>query len=247
MNLKDKIKANNTAYSHNQANEYDDKRFTASSGRVIHAMELKILQYFLKLAPRKGRILEVGCGTGRLLIELSRKGYTVDGVDASPGMLSKLQEKFENTELPLNFYVSESAKMPFKDGSYNFVYSIRLLNQTESIEYALNTIKEMIRVTRPGGYILVEFVNSNRPRVGRNATKTVRLSHSVIANFLLKQDKQANVVKNKGIFFFGMGAMDRAPVFLLGILSKVDKMFSFLFPKYCSRGYVLIKKNIKQY
>lgn len=244
MNLNNKTKTNNTAYSHNQANEYDRKRFTTISGKKIHAMELKILKYFLKLTFDKGRILEVGCGTGRLLMELVKKGYAVDGVDASSEMLGKLQQKVESTGLSSNFYVSESAKMPFKDGDYNFVYSIRLLNQTESIEYALKTIKEMIRVTRPSGYVLVEFVNSNRPRIGRNATKTVRLSHNIIANFLLKQDKHASVVKNKGVFFFGMGAIDRTPVFLLGIFSKVDEIFSFLFPKYCSRGYVLIKKNI---
>jgi len=245
MNFKNKIKANNTAYSYNQANEYDSKRFSTPSGKMIHAMELRILQYFLKLTSSKGRILEVGCGTGRLLIELTKKDYTVDGVDASPGMLSKLQQKFERIKLSSNFYVSESAKLPFKDNDYNFVYSIRLLNQTESIEYALKTIKEMVRVVKPGGYVLAEFVNSNRPRIGRNATKTVRLSHNVINNIFLKQNDNASVVKNKGVFFFGMGTIDRIPVFLLEIFSKIDEIFSFLFPKYCSRGYVLIKKDIK--
>ena len=245
MNFKNKIKANNTAYSDNQANEYDSKRFSTPSGKMIHAMELRILQYFLKLTSIEGRILEVGCGTGRLLIELTKKDYTVDGVDASPGMLSKLQQKFERINLSSNFSVSESAKLPFKDNGYNFVYSIRLLNQTESIEYALKTIKEMVRVVKPGGYVLAEFVNSNRPRIGRNATKTVRLSHNVINNIFLKQNDNASVVKNKGVFFFGMGTIDRIPVFLLEIFSKIDGIFSFLFPKYCSRGYVLIKKDIK--
>ena len=48
-------------------------------------------------------------------MELTKKDYTVDGVDASPGMLSKLQQKFERIKLSSNFYVSESAKLPFKD------------------------------------------------------------------------------------------------------------------------------------
>jgi len=242
MSYKSKIKVNHTAYSDNQANEYDSKRFSTPSGKMIHSMELRILQYFLKLTSSKDRILEVGCGTGRLLIELTKKDYTVDGVDASPEMLSKLQQKFERTKLSSNFYVSESAKLPFKDNDYNFVYSIRLLNQTESIEYALKTIKEMVRVVKPGGYVLAEFVNSNRPRIGRNATKTVRLSHNLINDFFFKKNYNPSVVKNKGVFFFGMGTIDIIPVFLLKIFSKIDGIFSFLFPKYCSRGYVLIKK-----
>ena len=200
MNFKNKIKANNTAYSYNQANEYDSKRFSTPSGKMIHSMELRILQYFLKLTSSKDRILEVGCGTGRLLIELTKKDYTVDGVDASPEMLSKLQQKFERTKLSSNFYVSESAKLPFKDNDYNFVYSIRLLNQTESIEYALKTIKEMVRVVKPGGYVLAEFVNSNRPRIGRNATKTVRLSHNLINDFFLKKITILALLKTKEYF-----------------------------------------------
>ena len=244
MNYKNKIKANHTAYSDNQANEYDSKRFSTPSGKMIHSMELKILRYFLKLTSIEGRILEVGCGTGRLLIELIKKNYIVDGVDASTGMLIKLQKKFKHIKSSSKFYISESAKLPFKDNDYNFVYSIRLLNQTESIEYALESIKEMVRVVEPGGYVLVEFVNNNRPQVGRNATKTVRLSHNLITDFILKHNDNVSVIKNKGVFFFGMGAIDITPVFLLNFFSKIDGVFAFLFPKYCSRGYVLIKKNI---
>ena len=173
-----------------------------------------------------------------------KKNYIVDGVDASTGMLIKLQKKFKHIKSSSKFYISESAKLPFKDNDYNFVYSIRLLNQTESIEYALESIKEMVRVVEPGGYVLVEFVNNNRPQVGRNATKTVRLSHNLITDFISKNNDNASVVKNKGVFFFGMGAIDVIPVFLLNFFSKIDEVFSFLFPKYCSRGYVLIKKNI---
>ena len=245
MNFRNKINANDTAYSVNQANEYDSKRFSSPSGKMIHNMELKILRYFLKLTSKKGRILEVGCGTGRILIELTKENYIVDGVDASTGMLSKLQQKFKNIKSLSNFYVSESAKLPFKDSNYNFVYSIRLLNQTESIEYALNTIKEMVRVVEPGGYVLAEFVNNNRPRIGRNATKTVRLSHNLINNFFLKQNVNCSVVQNKGVFFFGMGSILLIPTFFLNFFGKIDEMFSSLFPKYCSRGYVLIKKDLK--
>ena len=124
------------------------------------------------------------------------------------------------------------------------MYSIRLLNQTESIEYALETIKEMVRVVEPGGYVLTEFVNNNRPQIGRNSTKTVRLSHNLITDFILKHNDNASVVKNKGVFFFGMGTIDIIQVFLLKFFSTIDGIFSFIFPKYCSRGYVLIKKHI---
>ena len=53
MNFRNKINANDTAYSVNQANEYDSKRFSSPSGKMIHNMELKILRYFLKLTSKR--------------------------------------------------------------------------------------------------------------------------------------------------------------------------------------------------
>ena len=243
FNLKNEVKATDTAYSHDQASKYDDKRFTTIAGMQVHNMELKMLNDSL-LAPSKAiKVLEVGCGTGRLLTELNKSGYVVDGVDASPDMLMKLEEKVSKDTFGPKFYVSESVKMPFEDNCYDFVYSIRLLNQTESEEYALNTIREMIRVTRPGGFILAEFVNSNRPQIGRNATKTVRLSHELISNSLLESNECVSVVKNMGVFLFGMGTIQRTPKLLLGFISTIDKMCASVLPKLCSRGYVLLMKD----
>ncbi|MCB0125992.1 MAG: class I SAM-dependent methyltransferase [Caldilineaceae bacterium] len=38
-----------------------------------------------------GRILDVGCGTGRHAVELARRGYQVTGLDFSAGMLAEAQ------------------------------------------------------------------------------------------------------------------------------------------------------------
>ncbi len=243
MSIKSKISnVKKTAYTHDQAKEYDLKRFVSPSGKVIHSMELSLLKYFLNFASVRKNILEVGCGTGRLLTNLIKSGYIVDGADASPNMLKKLQEKIKSISIVPSLYESESANMPFDDNKYNFVYAIRLLNQTESKDYALRTIKEMVRITKPNGYVLVEFVNIKRPRIGRNSTKTTRLSHDIIKGVILSEDWNCTIVKNKGLFFFGMGAIEKTPSFLLGIFSGLDKMLSGLFPRYCSRGYILLKK-----
>ena len=42
-----------------------------------------------------GEILELGCGTGRLLIPLALAGHIVTGIDAAPGMLARTQEKIK--------------------------------------------------------------------------------------------------------------------------------------------------------
>jgi SAM-dependent methyltransferase len=52
------------------------------------------LDYWLELAEEFGDpILEIGCGTGRVLLNLARRGHTVTGIDNAPEMLARLQAK----------------------------------------------------------------------------------------------------------------------------------------------------------
>ena len=53
--------------------------------------------YILKLAQMTGDpVLELGCGSGRLLLPLARAGYSVIGVDSSPAMLARAQTRLES-------------------------------------------------------------------------------------------------------------------------------------------------------
>lgn len=54
------------------------------------------LQFYLDLAQQHpGPVLELGCGTGRVLLELARAGCAVTGLDSSPAMLKRLHDKLE--------------------------------------------------------------------------------------------------------------------------------------------------------
>jgi len=54
------------------------------------------LSFWLELAEEFGDpILELGCGTGRVLLNLARRGYAVTGLDNSPEMLDRLQTKLK--------------------------------------------------------------------------------------------------------------------------------------------------------
>src|SRR5262245_9622877 len=49
----------------------------------------------------KGPVLEMGCGTGRILVPIAEKGISVTGLDASEPMLKKLREKLPQADLHL--------------------------------------------------------------------------------------------------------------------------------------------------
>lgn len=233
-----------TAYSPQQAVRYDADRFTTRSGRKIHDIEFRHLNEAIQAIGREKqdfRMLEVGCGTGRLLIELAKRNFRIDGVDASADMCDQCRKKIEGLFSESQLTVAEAAHLPYSDNSYYFAYSIRLLNQTESPAYALAIVSEMLRVVQPGGYILVEFVNLFRPRLGRRPYQGVRLRpHEVTEH---AQKNGAKRIWVRGAFFFGMTSLHMMPDFLVDFVSMIDGGLSLLFPKLCSRCYVLFRKD----
>ena len=63
---------------------YDEAfRALAASGKDVHGEAA----YVAALAPPGVRVLDAGCGTGRVAIELARRGYDVSGVDSDASML----------------------------------------------------------------------------------------------------------------------------------------------------------------
>jgi SAM-dependent methyltransferase len=63
-------------------------RALAASGKDVHGEAA----YVAALVPPGSRVLDAGCGTGRVAIELARRGYDVVGVDNDPSMLAVARE-----------------------------------------------------------------------------------------------------------------------------------------------------------
>ena len=230
-----------TAYSDVQAAAYDDKRFSGPVGGRLHAFDWRILRQALPSADHSARVLEVGCGTGRLLLEARQAGYNVVGLDASPHMLQQLSQKIGGRGEPFEMIVGEAARIPRPDGSFDFVSAIRLLNQTESPEYALSVVAEMHRLTSPGGYLLAEFVNAHGPRWRDNRRDTTRLTPPQVIERV--RDAGGTVVHCRGAFYLGMQAYQASPAWCLRLVSALDRAASRLLPRWCSRCFVLFRRK----
>ena len=123
------------------------------------------LDYWLELAEEFGDpILELGCGTGRVLLNLARRGHTVTGIDNAPEMLARLQAKLdaasdrqlaappqlllasmETFELPQRFRL---AIMPFN----TFMHLL-------TAEAQLATLDRIRRHLAPGGVLALDMPN----------------------------------------------------------------------------------------
>lgn len=91
----------------NYSRTYDKENFVQGTGGECDFIEQEIA--FNKSA----RILDVGCGTGRHAIELTRRGYDVTGVDLSPSQLELAREKSAAEGLDIRFIQQDAREMAF--------------------------------------------------------------------------------------------------------------------------------------
>lgn len=59
------------------------------------------------------KIIDIGCGTGRHSIELSKRGYSITGIDLSESLINKAREKAAQNELQIDFLKLDARDLPF--------------------------------------------------------------------------------------------------------------------------------------
>ena len=137
----------------------DSIRFDTAAGhydttRAIsdESMERTISLLASELRDR-GRVLEVGVGTGLLALRLHEAGIPVSGLDLSAPMLAKLVEKAGGTP-PFPLVLGDATSMPFVQGAVGAAYLRWVLHLIPDWRAAL---AEMTRVVRPGGVLVVSL------------------------------------------------------------------------------------------
>lgn len=104
-------------------------------------------QAILDVVSPKDRVIEIGCGKGRFL-KLVREVFPdtqCTGVDISPAMLAEVPAEIQCLEGSLE-------SVPCPDDSFDVVFSVEAIEHSPNPEAA---VAEMIRVARPGGWVLV--------------------------------------------------------------------------------------------
>ncbi|MFW5738802.1 MAG: class I SAM-dependent methyltransferase [Myxococcota bacterium] len=131
------------------ATRYEDQRRTHRPGGYHALIDDLEIDFALRYAAG-GDLLEVGCGTGLILEQLVPHCRSAKGVDLSPGMLEPAKAR------GLDVQVGSATELPFEDEQFDVVCSFKVLAHVPEIDRA---IKEMLRVTRTGGYVLAEMYN----------------------------------------------------------------------------------------
>lgn len=113
-----------------------------------------VLALFAELVRSRGggRVLDLGCGPGRLTGHLRELGLDVEGLDLSPGMV----EVARRTHPAIPFVVGTATDLPQADASLAGVVAFHSLIHVPD-DWLDRAVAEVARVLRPGGTALVTF------------------------------------------------------------------------------------------
>lgn len=109
----------------------------------------------LSALPQAAQVLDCGIGTAGLSLALARQSgieLQVDGVDISPQMLQRASQLLAEAGLTLTPHCRSAAQLTFADDTFDLVMSAHML---EHVADPLATLREMVRVLRPGTPLLL--------------------------------------------------------------------------------------------
>jgi SAM-dependent methyltransferase len=103
-----------------------------------------------------GRALELGIGTGRLALPLSRRGIRVDGIELSSAMVEQLRSQPGSVDIDVTIGDFSTIKV---NGTFNLAYLVRntimnLTTQDKQVECFLNVARHL----EPGGFFVIEVI-----------------------------------------------------------------------------------------
>jgi len=112
-----------------------------------------------------GSVLEVGCGTGRILLPIARSGHTIDGLDASPAMLercrSKLSGEADTVRGRVNLHEGDARAFDLGRKFDLIIAPFRVVQHLTTIEDQLGFLDSVARHLRPGGRLTFDVFNPN--------------------------------------------------------------------------------------
>lgn len=112
------------------------------------------------LKNKKGKILDLGCGSGRNII--AQEGLDFYGVDFSGKMLFFAKEKCKKENINAKFIRSELTKMPFDNEFFDYAIFISTLHCIENETLRKKTLAELFRVLKVNGEAMISIWDKNK-------------------------------------------------------------------------------------
>lgn len=137
-------------------NRDEENRLASQHGQVEYLTTMKYIHECIKDIT-KPKILEIGAGTGRYSIALAKEGYSVTAVELVEHNLDILRSKLDGSE-PLTTIQGNAIDLKMlPDYTFDVTMLLGPMYHLYTLEDKIQALTEAVRVTKPGGYILVAY------------------------------------------------------------------------------------------
>jgi D-aspartate ligase len=136
---------------------YEDKHLTARIYQERKDLTVSWISDFP--LPAGARVLDLGCGAGHTAVALAQRGYQVDALDCEQAMLDMASRRAQSAGVTLTMGIGDAHELPFEESSFDAILALGLIPWLRSPHQAL---REMQRVLKPGGLLVISSDNSRR-------------------------------------------------------------------------------------
>jgi SAM-dependent methyltransferase len=135
-------------------------------------------------------VLDLGCGTGRLAVELSLRGYSVTGIDKFPAMLKRAQQNANDRGVTIDLRKTSLERLDIV-GKFDAAFSVySVFNYILDEKRLRNTLGRIRALIRPGGLLIIDMANYasifdscrkviTKEREGKGWSVKMRMEHQV--------------------------------------------------------------------
>lgn len=181
--------------------------YDALAGVATLGRDRRLREAILEIAGLSSgeRVLDVGCGTGTLAIDVKRqvgREGVVQGIDASEEMIALARKKADSRGVGADFQVAAAQDVPFADATFDVVLCTMVMHHLPRDQREA-AIAEMFRVLVPGGRVLIVDLSREGNRLAR--LNPIALVHGKESLDTTRQVE--DLVRKQGFADVAMGAL----------------------------------------